>query len=323
MALLQCEILRVGLPAFCFLFEYSAIPLWDSSILGASPYGLRILSCKMQPSAAGVESNRTTSGKKYGFEDVVYPGDYSFDFEKLLPSSYLLKDVEVDINPGYRINRATRMALAGDGESKYTDKAVVCKHWLRGLCKKGDLCEFLHEYNLKRIPECWFYTKYGECSNPECMYLHLDPESKVKYCPLYERGFCPRGPSCKERHLKRAVCKNYMLGFCEKGPKCCLAHPKCVKSKIEGPAKSPQNYLDILVQDNLQKPNQGPGFSSYNESDSFSLIPALNSAQGKVYRPLETVTCFKCGMKGHYANRCAKRARIYPTEADLAMRGTI
>ena len=25
---------------------------------------------------------------------------------------------------------------------------LVCKHWLRGLCKKGDQCEFLHEYNL-------------------------------------------------------------------------------------------------------------------------------------------------------------------------------
>jgi hypothetical protein len=23
------------------------------------------------------------------------------------------------------------------------DKTVVCKHWLRGLCKKGDGCEFL------------------------------------------------------------------------------------------------------------------------------------------------------------------------------------
>ena len=26
--------------------------------------------------------------------------------------------------------------------------SLVCKHWLRGLCKKGDACEFLHEFNL-------------------------------------------------------------------------------------------------------------------------------------------------------------------------------
>ena len=41
------------------------------------------------------------------------------------------------------------------------EKGVVCKHWLRGLCKKGDECEFLHEYDLTRMPECFFYAKYS------------------------------------------------------------------------------------------------------------------------------------------------------------------
>ena len=26
----------------------------------------------------------------------------------------------------------------------------------------------------------------------------------------------------------------------------------------------------------------------------------------RVYRPLDQVTCFKCGEKGHYANKCPK-----------------
>ena len=74
------------------------------------------------------------------------------------------------------------------------DKSVVCKHWLRGLCKKGDSCEFLHVFNMKKMPECWFYSKYGECCNgDECMYLHIDPESKKKECPWYARGFCKNG----------------------------------------------------------------------------------------------------------------------------------
>ena len=34
---------------------------------------------------------------------------------------------------------------------------LVCKHWLRGLCKKGDQCEFLHEYNL--------YVIHASCSS--------------------------------------------------------------------------------------------------------------------------------------------------------------
>jgi cleavage and polyadenylation specificity factor subunit 4 len=74
------------------------------------------------------------------------------------------------------------------------EKSVVCKHWLRGLCKKGEHCEFLHVFNMKKMPECWFYSKYGECCNgDECLYQHIDPESKVKECPWYARGFCKHG----------------------------------------------------------------------------------------------------------------------------------
>lgn len=110
------------------------------------------------------------------------------------------------------------------------EKTVVCKHWLRGLCKKGDQCEFLHEYDMTKMPECYFYSKFGwltwrctkshrwaqwlccwsapscflmcvltlagECSNKECPFLHIDPESKIKDCPWYDRGFCKHGRSC-------------------------------------------------------------------------------------------------------------------------------
>jgi hypothetical protein len=30
-------------------------------------------------------------------------------------------------------------------------RTVVCKHWLRGLCKKGDLCDYLHEYDDDKV----------------------------------------------------------------------------------------------------------------------------------------------------------------------------
>lgn len=44
-----------------------------------------------------------------------------------------------------------------------TERAVVCKHWLRGLCKKGDGCGFLHSYNVTKRPECYFHAKFGKC----------------------------------------------------------------------------------------------------------------------------------------------------------------
>ena len=70
--------------------------------------------------------------------------------------------------------------------------ATVCKHWLRGLCKKGDACEFLHEYNLRRMPECWWFAKYGYCSaGDECLYAH--PKERRVECPDYNRGFCKLG----------------------------------------------------------------------------------------------------------------------------------
>merc|ERR1712080_575167 len=98
--------------------------------------------------------------------------------------------------------------------------------WLRGLCKKGQKCEFLHEYNLKKMPECWFFSKYGECSNTECLYLHIDPTSTSKECQWYKRGFCRHGNTCINKHIRKKMCYSYFYGLCVKGPKCEFGHPK-------------------------------------------------------------------------------------------------
>jgi len=104
---------------------------------------------------------------------------------------------------------------------------VVCKHWLRGLCKKAELCEFLHEYNLAKMPPCQFYVTPGlGCANPECLFLHVNAEKEMKECPFYARGFCRLGPRCKNRHTRGTFCPNYMSGFCISGPLCQFSHPK-------------------------------------------------------------------------------------------------
>ncbi|XP_030062427.1 putative cleavage and polyadenylation specificity factor subunit 4-like protein isoform X4 [Microcaecilia unicolor] len=146
------------------------------------------------------------------------------------------------------------------------EKTVVCKHWLRGLCKKGDQCEFLHEYDMTKMPECFFYSKFG--------------------------------PACKHRHTRRVMCVNYLAGFCPEGPKCKFVHPKfdmlCIsdhmKTTVHPPRLQDFSLLssNILVQSRLQKPQ---GAAAYPCG---------------MLRPLEQVTCFKCGDKGHYANKCSK-----------------
>ncbi|NWI52896.1 CPSF4 factor, partial [Calyptomena viridis] len=99
-------------------------------------------------------------------------------------------------------------------------RTVVCKHWLRGLCKRGDGCDFLHEYDVAKMPECYFYSKFGECSNKDCPFLHVDATRSTMGCPWYDRGFCRHGPRCKYQHTRRVMCANYLVGFCPEGPKC-------------------------------------------------------------------------------------------------------
>lgn len=107
-----------------------------------------------------------------------------------------------------------------------TKKNIVCKHWLRGLCKKGDDCEFLHVYDLTKMPECYFYSVFKSCTNLECAFLHINREEKIKDCPWYNRGFCERGPLCRLKHTRRIICLKYLNGFCPYGNNCEYFHGK-------------------------------------------------------------------------------------------------
>ncbi|GAB6031118.1 Cleavage and polyadenylation specificity factor subunit 4 [Chamberlinius hualienensis] len=199
------------------------------------------------------------------------------------------------------------------------DRTVVCKHWLRGLCKKGDQCEFLHEYDMTKMPECYFYSRFNACSNKECPFLHIDPESKIKDCPWYDRGFCRHGPNCRHRHTRRVMCLNFVCGFCPEGPLCKFMHPK----------------FDLPIQDPVQQAKKAsivchfcgePGHKAANcvkmpadvreqqyakqveQQNVQAQLNAFqdNNQQQRQYRPLDQVTCFKCGERGHYANKCPK-----------------
>ncbi|OCT63968.1 cleavage and polyadenylation specificity factor subunit 4 [Xenopus laevis] len=198
------------------------------------------------------------------------------------------------------------------------EKTVVCKHWLRGLCKKGDQCEFLHEYDMTKMPECYFYSKFGECSNKECPFLHIDPESKIKDCPWYDRGFCKHGPLCRHRHTRRVICVNYLVGFCIEGPNCKFMHPRfeLPMGTTEQPPLPQQTQIQQKQNNNqvLQRSSSLIQLTSQNspvgQQRSPQTIGVMQSQSGNMGnrgpRPLDQVTCYKCGEKGHYANRCTK-----------------
>ncbi|KUL87543.1 hypothetical protein ZTR_04525 [Talaromyces verruculosus] len=120
------------------------------------------------------------------------PPDYNFSFTPYLRKTFgfgLATDVPVckafkeghcplgptcpDRHP--TPSRVTTSSTNASGLApSVTHGSLVCKHFLKGLCKKGFKCEYLHEYNLRRMPECASFSRSGYCPNGEdCLYHHL------------------------------------------------------------------------------------------------------------------------------------------------------
>ncbi|EEC42902.1 hypothetical protein PHATRDRAFT_50624 [Phaeodactylum tricornutum CCAP 1055/1] len=79
-------------------------------------------------------------------------------------------------------------------------RTVVCRHWLRDLCMKGTACEFLHQYDLSKMPLC----RHGErCKIKDCPFRHISEANRME-CVFYSQGFCIHGPFCRYKHIRRA-----------------------------------------------------------------------------------------------------------------------
>ncbi|KAL8873974.1 MAG: hypothetical protein Q9174_000628 [Haloplaca sp. 1 TL-2023] len=88
--------------------------------------------------------------------------------------------------------------------------------------------DFLKREYRRRMPECNQYSRTLYCSSgDECLFLHIDPASKLPPCPHYERGHCPLGLLCSKKHVRKQICKFYLVGFCPYGRACKEgAHPR-------------------------------------------------------------------------------------------------
>ena len=167
------------------------------------------------------------------FEDVVHMGTADpqpFSYEYLIRERFQAEKQQMRGRHGDVCRFFSRGYCVKGQTCPYrherNDKAVVCKHWLRGLCKKGPLCDFLHEFDLSKMPECYFFSQYGECTNEDCLYLHITNLERTEVCPWFERGFCKHGHACRNRHVKKPMCERFLAGFCPDGSNCMAGHPK-------------------------------------------------------------------------------------------------
>lgn len=214
--------------------------------------------------------------------------------QQLSERQIALKQIEAKTCPLFLSGFCTKTSLCQGRHSKGVD-GEVCKHWVRGLCKKGDDCEYLHQYDMAKMPLCQFYSKTGECAKgDDCPFLHLDVGNKVTICPWYKRGFCRNGADCKNTHKREELCPRYLTGFCFEGPDCPLAHPKFDLMINE----DAQVALELAQQDQYGNMSDNNHNNNNNKSNMSTNIPQQQGPGGKV------VTCHKCGQQGHYANVC-------------------
>ncbi|XP_015769003.1 PREDICTED: cleavage and polyadenylation specificity factor subunit 4-like [Acropora digitifera] len=112
-----------------------------------------------------------------------------------------------------------------------------------------------------------------------------------------------------------------MCGFCPEGPKCKHVHPR-----FELPVKDDANEKKSMVNIVCHYCNQ-PGhkasscpsnphkenYKNLGNQSNINIVPTINQVhteneRAMIRRPLETVTCYKCGDKGHYANKVSLEA---------------
>src|SRR5690349_18672367 len=219
-----------------------------------------------QPGGGGPAASTTNSPSHLASQLLTHTSPhYIFTFTPFLQKTYQ-HSLATDRPPGS--NPTTSGTREGGGGGGFG--SLVCKHWLRGLCKKGETCEFLHEYNLRKMPECNFFVRNGYCSNgDECLYLHIDPQSKLPPCPWYERGFCPLGPECAKKHVRRKLCPYYLAGFCPDGKECKEgAHARWEKDDA---LPEPIRKSDVVREEPTGPPKREDGFgggAGFGDEDS-------------------------------------------------------
>ncbi|KAM5235024.1 LOW QUALITY PROTEIN: cleavage and polyadenylation specificity factor subunit 4-like [Ctenodactylus gundi] len=125
----------------------------------------------------------------------------------------------------------------------------------------------------------------------ECPFLPFDPESEMKDRPPTASASVVLCADTAD--TGRVICVNYLVEFRPQGPLCKFMHPRF--------------ELPVGTTEPRPLPQQTqPPTEQRTPQVLLGVMQSQNSNAGSRGRPLEQVTCYKCGEKGHYANRCTK-----------------
>lgn len=121
-------------------------------------------------------------------------------------------------------------------------RTVVCRHWLRDLCMKGAACEFLHQYDLSKMPLC----RHGDrCKVKDCPFRHISEADRLE-CVFYSQGFCIHGPFCRYRHVRRErvdlpLVADFTLGLSQ------MQAGKDGTTAVRRPAPKPNEFYKVSL----------------------------------------------------------------------------
>ncbi len=163
----------------------------------------------------------------------------------------------------------------------------MCRNWLRNQCRLGDSCPNKHATEKTVVCKHWLR---GLCKKgDDCEFLHEFNLKKMPECWFYAKfGECSN-PECMYLHIdansKIKECQWYNRGFCRHGPLCKLKHVRSAVCQL---------YLTGFCPLGGECPLGHP----HDE------LPEEESV--KTWRTVGDVTCYKCGLSGHFANRCPR-----------------
>lgn len=220
-------------------------------------------------------------------------------------------------------------------------KMPECYFYSRFHACSNKECPFLHIDPESKIKDCPWYDR-GFCRHgPNCRHRH----TRRVLCILYLDGFCPSGPECRFVHPRFDLPVSDQNTQNKKGTVIChhcneVGHKiyNCPKMPPEAREEAINNKLQQLEAQNSDQQFSNPSMNHHHRPyhRPQQIRPHFNSPGGgmgrgggggpggqgpmlgnsgndmnngpreKVHRPLDQVTCFKCGEKGHYANKCPK-----------------